>query len=510
MPTTTHVVKNRSSSFGFLNDFKSIFSPLPSPFASNETNSNANSPTNDKSNPTITNAYKKQTNHNQHVLHKYSSDPYGNESISPIHSPVPIRTSFNPANATSISPSNHTIHTHLPHVNPINVHSSSRTHSPQPILPPSVTPAHKYQSSLNGVSTPVPTTPNSAAPSASPAPATTTRVPLSTIVTVLVDEWSRSYTVGALQGDIESMCMLSSAHFAKSGFGCIPHDPARGYDWLERAKKAVVEQAARDAKKYGVKICRRDVGQKEAEVEKDILTSDVFVETSNNASVSSSNEVATDTADNTDFTDDQMSSGSFADSLATLSCGQDTNSGFIADIALPSDGMAVQPNAIESDGNFFSLGDSSSSFHHHGPSTPSHYPRSLTRSSISHPDFTATPEWRKWTDERVNTATTVRTHAINNLPVQLYQVSESESEDETMTEDPNHPSTDSTHPTPLDDSVGSSIPNSNLSSEFECDLNSRSPSHISSTSQSHSHTHTASSSRGESPLPLTLVRSTTK
>ena len=56
-------------------------------------------------------------------------------------------------------------------------------------------------------------------------------------VSVLVDDWSRSYTAEALNGDVESMCMLAQASFSKNGFGCIPHDPERGKDWLERAKR---------------------------------------------------------------------------------------------------------------------------------------------------------------------------------------------------------------------------------------------------------------------------------
>ena len=107
-------------------------------------------------------------------------------------------------------------------------------------------------------------------------------VPLSSIVSVLVSEWSRAYTVGALQGDIESMCMISQAHYSKNGWGCIPHDTQRGAEWLYRAKKAVNDNAVKDAKRCAAaaatsraRILDR-AAREAADLEKDILLENVF------------------------------------------------------------------------------------------------------------------------------------------------------------------------------------------------------------------------------------------
>jgi len=114
------------------------------------------------------------------------------------------------------------------------------------------------------------------------------RVPLSSIVSCLVEEWSRSYTIEAMKGDVESMCMLAQGHLSKNGYGCIPHDIERGKEWMEKAKKQVIEDAKKEEElKNKNKIAaaaallqtEAEALKKSQDLEKSITTENVFDET---------------------------------------------------------------------------------------------------------------------------------------------------------------------------------------------------------------------------------------
>jgi hypothetical protein len=176
---------------------------------------------------------------------------------------------------------------------------------------------------------------------------------------VLVDEWSRSYTVEALKGDVESMCMLAQGHFSARGWGCIPHDMQRGHDWLARAKQTMLEHAAADAKRFGRKACMASTSSKAAELEEQCIRDNVF-------ELEGCPEAALD---------DNLSSGSIA-SLGSFSCdveGGDTQGSFVESVQVPL--MEEHYAAAES--------DSGVGFY----SAPVSHCNSV-RNSISHPDLT--------------------------------------------------------------------------------------------------------------------------
>ena len=186
------------------------------------------------------------------------------------------------------------------------------------------------------------------------------RVPLSSIVSVLVDEWSRSYTVEALKGDVESMCMVAQGHFSRQGWGCIPHDMQRGHHWLARAKATMIEHAAAEAKRFGRKPCMASTSSKAAELEEQCINDNVF-------ELEGAPEAALD---------DNMSSGSIA-SLGSFSCdveGGDTQGSFVDSVQVPL--MEEHYAEAESDsgvGGFYS-------------SAPTSHSNSV-RNSVSHPDL---------------------------------------------------------------------------------------------------------------------------
>ena len=178
---------------------------------------------------------------------------------------------------------------------------------------------------------------------------------------MLVDEWSRSYTVEALKGDVESMCMLAQGHFSRNGWGCIPHDTQRGHDWLARAKQTVIDAAAQEAKRLGRKPCKISSHVKAQELEEQCLTHNVFELESTGAPL-----------------DDHMSSSESITSLGSFSCdaeGGDTAGSFISNVEFPGahDGAYA---SMESDGGGF-----------YSSAPPSACPS--VRNSVSHPNLFA-------------------------------------------------------------------------------------------------------------------------
>ena len=237
----------------------------------------------------------------------------------------------------------------------------------------------------------VATTTQTTAPAPATAPdcaASAPRVPLSTIVHCLVEEWSRSYTALALQGDTEAMCMLAQGHFSRVGYGCIPHDAARGYEWLARAKQSVADAAAADAKRCGRKPCTQAIGVKAQAIERDCLEDNVF-------------EV-----DEHTMLDDVISEGSIA-SLGSFSCdaeGTDTmadnHAALLDAMQLPPETDAQQgsgANAMESDGWGYAH-------------TPAHARSSSVRNSLSHPNLSGelSKAWRSPAHNGCNSLQKVR------------------------------------------------------------------------------------------------------
>jgi hypothetical protein len=198
---------------------------------------------------------------------------------------------------------------------------------------------------------------------------------LSCVVSALVEEWSRSYTAEALKGDVESMCMLAQGHFAPDGWGCIPHDIDRGYDWLARAKQTVVDQAAADARSQGKKLCSRISQEKAEALENDIINESVFA------------PITTTTALELPL-DDHLSCGSLASlDPGSFSCdieGGDTNASFVDAVQLPTECNTDTDIHHGGDRSLESDSTWSNSGVHVSASAPGSRMHSL-RNSISHP-----------------------------------------------------------------------------------------------------------------------------
>lgn len=219
-------------------------------------------------------------------------------------------------------------------------------------------------------------------------------------MSVLVDEWSRSYTVEALKGDVESMCMLAQGHFSRNGWGCIPHDMQRGHDWLARAKQAIIDAAAVEAKRFGRKPCMMATSAKATELEEQCLQENILeLECAPEATL-----------------DDHMSSGSIA-SLGSFSCdaeGGDTQGSFLESLSVQVP-LEESYAAIESDG--------SNSYSIYSSAPPSQ--RGSVRNSLSHPDLNSAFT-KGWNSTALHS---VRPTASSHLPSSvLYEHEDGECE----------------------------------------------------------------------------------
>jgi len=113
--------------------------------------------------------------------------------------------------------------------------------------------------------------PNTCTPSDDTPPPTSGRVPLSSIVSVLVSDWSRSYTAAALNGDVDSMVAVARGHMRRDGWGCIPHDERRAQQWLLRAKRAYAKVANEEARRAGRKIEKDEIKRRQALLEREVM-----------------------------------------------------------------------------------------------------------------------------------------------------------------------------------------------------------------------------------------------
>jgi len=195
-------------------------------------------------------------------------------------------------------------------------------------------------SSTNLPSVPVSASSSSSSVLPSSGAAPSPRLPLSAVVSALVGEWSRSYTVEALKGDVESMCMLAQGHFSRNGWGCIPRDVERGHDWLARAKQAVLVQAAEEAKRHGRPLCSRTssaMKEKAAALEQDVIHENVFSPFTLECGGGDDDDV------NALPLDDHLSSGSLASlDAASFSCDMEggtltSSTAMLEGVQLPTD-----------------------------------------------------------------------------------------------------------------------------------------------------------------------------
>lgn len=58
--------------------------------------------------------------------------------------------------------------------------------------------------------------------------------PLGSVVTILVDEWSRDYLNDAMKGNNDAALIVAQCYMMKNGWGCIKHNTEEAKKWAQK------------------------------------------------------------------------------------------------------------------------------------------------------------------------------------------------------------------------------------------------------------------------------------
>lgn len=83
------------------------------------------------------------------------------------------------------------------------------------------------------------------------------RVPLNTVVTAIVDQWSIAFLDMAKEGDCTAMLLVAQMFLAKKGYGCVRYNRDEGIKWLLKAVDSGEEEACAIAEK----LCPEELKQ---------------------------------------------------------------------------------------------------------------------------------------------------------------------------------------------------------------------------------------------------------